>query len=106
MASASTELKESGLPKPQTKRIWQVFFILSGVTALEFLVALGFDWPGGIKAFIFIAMTIVKAFYIVAEFMHLKQEVKVLIWSIVLPMLFVAWLLLALLLEGGNISIK
>lgn len=106
MATASSEVNESGLPKPQTKRIWQVFFILFAVTALEFLVALGFDWPSGIKALIFIVMTIVKAFYIVAEFMHLKHEVKVLIWSIVLPMLFVAWLLLALLLEGGNMSIK
>ncbi len=106
MASINTEMTESGIPKPQTKRIWQVFFILLGVTALEFIIALGFDWPQGIKAFIFIAMTIVKAFYIVAEFMHLKQEVKVLIWSIILPMLFVTWLLLALLLEGGNILMK
>ncbi len=86
--------------KPQTKRIWQVFMILSAVTALEFIIALGFDWPHGLKAAIFIGMTIVKAFYIVADFMHLKHEVKVLIWSIILPMLFVAWLLLALLLEG------
>ena len=102
MAHTQSNHSNGEIAKPQTKRIWQVFFILSVVTALEFLIALGFDWPHGLKAAIFIGMTIVKAFYIVAEFMHLKHEVKVLIWSIVLPMLFVAWLLLALLLEGDH----
>jgi len=48
-------------------------------------------------------MTIVKAFYIVGEFMHLKHETKSLIWSIIVPVIFVAWLILALLLEGHAI---
>jgi cytochrome c oxidase subunit IV len=48
-------------------------------------------------------MTLVKAFYIVGEFMHLKGEVKTLIWSIVLPLVFVIWLIIALLLEGDAI---
>jgi len=47
-------------------------------------------------------MTIVKAFYIVGEFMHLKHEVKSLIWMILVPTLFVVWLLVALIYEGGN----
>jgi cytochrome c oxidase subunit IV len=45
-------------------------------------------------------MTIVKATYIVGEFMHLKYEVKVLIWSIVIPMIFVIWMLVAFVYEG------
>jgi cytochrome c oxidase subunit IV len=48
-------------------------------------------------------MTIIKAFYIVGEFMHLRHEVKMLIWSILLPMMFVVWLLITLIYEGGSI---
>jgi len=89
--------------KANVKAIWRTFWILLIITALEFIIALGFNWAHSIKAFIFIAMTFVKAFYIVGEFMHLKHEVKILIWCIVLPMLFVMWLVLALIVEGGAI---
>ena len=58
---------------------------------------------GLLKVSIFIGLTIVKAFYIVGEFMHLKHEVKSLIWSILLPCIFVVWLLIALIWEGGSI---
>ncbi|WP_345268130.1 cytochrome C oxidase subunit IV family protein [Nibrella viscosa] len=87
---------------PQTAIIWRTFWILAGITALEFLIA--FTMPAGtLRIAIFCGMTIVKAFYIVGEFMHLKHEVKSLIWSILLPCLFVVWLLVALLVEGGSI---
>lgn len=85
--------------KAAVRRIWVVTAILAGVTALEFLLA--FTMPAGMaRNMIFVIMTFVKAFYIVAEFMHLKHEVKVLIWSIVLPCAFVVWLVIALLVEG------
>lgn len=85
---------------PQVKRLIQVFWILLGVTALEFLIAFTMD-AGALKIAIFIGLTIVKAFYIVAEFMHLKGEVKSLVWSILLPMIFIVWLIVALIVEGG-----
>ena len=86
----------------QRKLIWKTFWILSGITSLEFLIA--FTMPHGIlKVSIFIILTIVKAFYIVGEFMHLKHETKSLIWSILVPIIFVSWLILALLLEGNAI---
>jgi cytochrome c oxidase subunit IV len=86
----------------QRKQIWKVFIILSILTAFEFLIA--FTLPHGtLKIAIFVGMTIVKAFYIVGEFMHLKHEVKSLIWAILIPCIFVVWLLLALMLEGGSI---
>jgi cytochrome c oxidase subunit IV len=87
-----------------SKVIWRTFWILFIVTALEFLVA--FTLPHDYKVLrigIFIAMTIVKAFYIVSEFMHLKHEVKTLVWSILIPMIFVVWLIIALLVEGGSV---
>ena len=55
-----------------------------------------------IKGVIIILM-MAKAFYIVAYFMHLKHEVKSLIWMILVPTIFVAWLLIALVYEGGNL---
>ncbi|WP_266362283.1 cytochrome C oxidase subunit IV family protein [Tellurirhabdus rosea] len=86
----------------QTGTIWRTFWILAAITALEFIIA--FTIPAGtIKTAIFVGMTIVKAFYIVGEFMHLKHETKSLIWSILLPCIFVVWLLIALLMEGGSI---
>ena len=58
---------------------------------------------GTFRTSIFVGMTLVKAFYIVGEFMHLKHEVKSLIWAISLPVLFIVWLLIALMTEGGSI---
>ena len=87
-------------PPPQTKVIWKTFWILAAVTALEFVIAFTMH-AGPAKIGIFVFLTIVKATYIVGEFMHLKHETKSLIWTILIPTLFVAWLLLALLLEGG-----
>ncbi|WP_019989567.1 cytochrome C oxidase subunit IV family protein [Rudanella lutea] len=86
----------------QTKTIWKVFYILAAVTTLEFIIAFTIG-AGTLKTAIFVGLTIVKAFYIVAEFMHLKHEVKSLIWAILLPCMFVVWLLIALLMEGGSI---
>jgi cytochrome c oxidase subunit IV len=91
-----------GAHKPNTKIIWRTFWILFAITALEFLIA--FTLPNNaLRVAIFVGMTILKAFFIVAEFMHLKGEVKTLIWSIIVPLVFVVWLIVALLVEGGAI---
>jgi cytochrome c oxidase subunit 4 len=88
--------------KEHIKKIWQTAGILALVTAVEFILA--FTMPrGGLLISLFIILTIVKAFYIVAEFMHLRHEIKTLIYTIIVPTVFVIWLILALLLEGGNI---
>ncbi|CAH0997016.1 hypothetical protein EMA8858_03153 [Emticicia aquatica] len=98
---------ESGEKLPsQTKEIWRTFWILLGITALEFVIAFTVDadlykWT---KVGIFIILTLVKAYYIVGIFMHLKHEVKSLIWTVVLPCMFVAWLVVALIVEGGYIG--
>jgi len=88
--------------KTKIRRIWRVALYLGLITAAEFVIAFTMT-PGPGKTFIFISLTLVKAFYIVSEFMHLKYEVKVLIWSIVLPIIFVIWLIIALIYEGGAI---
>ena len=91
--------------KEKIKKLWKVAGILALITAIEFGVA--FLVPHEFKntrVWLFIAMTIVKAAYIVGEFMHLRHEAKVLIWSILIPMIFVVWLLIALVYEGLAIS--
>lgn len=90
------------IPPANTGLIWRTFVILSVITAFEFTLAY-FMKPGGFRTSIFVIMTLVKAFYIVGEFMHLKHEVKSLIWAIVIPVVFIIWLLIALLTEGGSI---
>lgn len=59
------------------KRIWVVFWILLAVTTVE--VGLGLLWvnlglPWNIVKITFIVLTLVKAFYIVMEYMHLGHE--------------------------------
>jgi cytochrome c oxidase subunit IV len=88
--------------KAQRKRIIQVAAVLSIVTIIEFVIAFVME-ANTLRTAIFLGLTIVKAFYIVAEFMHLKHEVKVLIWSILIPMVFVVWLVIALIVEGDAI---
>lgn len=89
--------------KEKIKKLWTVAAILGAVTAFEFVIA--FLYPHGpSKVAIFVLLTIVKASYIVGEFMHLRYEVKVLFWSILIPMIFVIWMLVAFVYEGMAIS--
>lgn len=88
--------------KEKIKRIWVVTAILGGLTAVEFVIAFTMS-AGMFKTSLFIILTIIKAFYIVGEFMHLSHEVKSLIWTLLLPLVFVVWLILALLIQGSAI---
>ncbi|MEQ8361670.1 MAG: cytochrome C oxidase subunit IV family protein [Cyclobacteriaceae bacterium] len=103
--SHSQEPQVTVLPpdKEKIKKLWTVAGILGVLTALEFLIA--FTMPhGSLKTAIFVGMTIVKAAYIVGEFMHLRYEAKVLLWSILIPMVFIVWMLVAFVYEGMKFS--
>lgn len=93
------------LEKANTGAIWRTFWILLFATAIEFIVAFTMTDPNMkmLRISIFLGLTIVKAFYIVGEFMHLKHEVKTLIWSVLIPTMFVVWLVVALMMEGDSI---
>ena len=91
--------------KEKIRKLWTVAGILGLITAIEFAVA--FLVPHKyetLRVWLFIGMTIVKAAYIVGEFMHLRHEAKVLIWSILIPVIFIVWLLVALVYEGAYIG--
>lgn len=91
------------------KKIWTVFFYLLGITALEFIIALVLIpkdiMSQGVGNFIYIALTLLKAFYIVAYFMHLKFEKYGLITSIVLSLIFIVYLIVLMLTEGAYLNV-
>jgi len=100
---SSNTISQGEIPAPQTKWIWNTFWILLGITSFEFLIAFTkgpLHLNHYLVVFVFVVLTLVKAFYIVADFMHLKHEVKALVMSIVLPIAFIAWFILAMLIEG------
>lgn len=91
--------------RERIRKLWTVAGILGIVTAAEFAVAFGISHEyQTLRVWIFIGMTIIKAGYIVGEFMHLRHEAKVLIWSILIPMVFVIWMLVAFVYEGMAIA--
>lgn len=88
------------------KKLWMTALILLIITVIEFIVA--FTIPHEYKdarVWIFVIMTIVKAAYIVGEFMHLKYEAKFLMWSILIPTIFIVWMLVAFVYEGSSIGV-
>ena len=89
--------------KAKIKKLWTVAAILGIVTAIEFVIAFTMG-AGTLKTAIFVGLTIVKAGYIVGEFMHLRYEVKVLFWAILIPLIFIAWMLVAFVYEGMSIG--
>ena len=90
--------------KKKIKHLVNVALILFFVTVVEFIIAFTMA-SGGLRTTIFVVMSIVKAYYIVSEFMHLGHEVKPLRWSIIFPMILVLWLIVALIVEGGYVYV-
>ena len=91
------------------KKIWQVFFYLLGITAIEFLIALVLIPKGilsqGIGNFAYIVLTLVKAFYIVAYFMHLKFEKVAFKTGIVVSLIFIVYFIVLMLTEGSYLYV-
>jgi cytochrome c oxidase subunit 4 len=86
----------------KVKKIWKTAGILMALTVVEFIMA--FTMGRGILLYsLFIALTIWKAKYIMMDFMHLGDEVKPLFYSIIVPLIFLVWLVIALVKEGSEI---
>ena len=84
--------------------IWRTFWILLVITIFE--VAISFSSVSKeILLYIFIVLTLVKAYFIVGYFMHLKHERYTLIYSIVLPFLLIGYLIAMALTEGVYIGV-
>lgn len=91
-------------------KIWKVFGILSAVTIVE--VYLGILKPDflfmndflsmNLLNWIFYALTIFKAYYIVWSFMHMEGEKSTLQSAVVFPVIFLILYLLFILLTEGD----
>ena len=97
--------------KSNTQKIWGVLILLTIVTAVE--VVLGIYKPAalmevvlGMKLlnWIFIILTIVKAYYITWDFMHMRDEKaslrRMVVWTAVF---LICYLIFIMLQEGGYV---
>lgn len=93
-----------------TKAIWKTFRILLYITVVELILAISyyeitFSNPHLVKHVlngIFIILTLAKAFFIIAEFMHLGHELRNLILTIAIPAMLFLWFIGAFLWDGDS----
>jgi len=103
----SSEITFHHEPASDTKRIWKTFWLLLIITIIE--LALGFFmylWamPGWLVLFlkgVIVILSLAKAFYIVGIFMHLGDELRNMIMTIVVPLLLFVWFIAAFLWDGS-----
>ncbi len=95
-----------------TKVIWKTFWILSALTVVELALGLAIynihkgESPNhglvlGFKALVCI-LTLAKAFYIVAVFMHLGSELRNFIMTITVTLGLFVWFIIAFLWDGNS----
>ena len=108
--SSSSEITFHPEHSGGTSRIWKIFWVLSVLTLIE--LGLGYfmyaqhghlSYPVIIttKSVIGI-LTLLKAYYIVSVFMHLGDEIRNLIMTIVVPLVLFVWFIIAFLSDGNS----
>ena len=110
---ASPEITFAHEPGTGTKKIWHVFWILSAITIVELSLGFGLakQWYGDpadhVQGILFVKgaiciLSLAKAFYIVSVFMHLGDEIRNLIMTIVVPLCLFIWFIAAFLIDGNS----
>jgi cytochrome c oxidase subunit IV len=111
---ASTEITvHHHTPGPENvKRIWKTFWLLLIITIIElglglvnYMITKNPDHNTGLVLAIkgvIIILSLAKAFYIVSIFMHLGDEIRNFIMTIVVPLLLFIWFILAFILDGNS----
>lgn len=106
---AASEVTFHHEPSQGTSRIWKTFWILLIITVIE--LALGFlmyalpDLPSALVLFIkgvIVILSLAKAFYIVSIFMHLGDELRNMIMTIIVPLMLFVWFIGAFLWDGNS----
>ncbi len=90
--------------KAQVKRIMKVTLLLAAVTIVEVGLGLYGHYKGmnvGVRNTFFIIMTLLKAAYIVRVFMHLGDEFKGFIITVLIPLTLFVWFIIAFLADGN-----
>ena len=96
----------------QVKRIWKTFWILLVLTIAELSLGLGVYTihkgpdPNQFLVLVFkgivCILTLAKAFYIISIFMHLGDEIRNLIMTIIVPLALLIWAIIAFLYDGHS----
>ena len=96
-------------PSGSTKRIWKVFWILLIITMVELGLGLSLyalELPEGLRMHlikgVIIILSLAKAYYIVSVFMHLGDEIRNMIMTIVVPLMLFIWFILAFIYDGNS----
>jgi caa(3)-type oxidase subunit IV len=84
--------------------IWRTFWILLVITIAEVAIAFT-SLSKELLMFIFITLTVVKAYFIVAFFMHLKHEKLSLAYCILLPFILIVYLIAMSLTEANYLNL-
>jgi cytochrome c oxidase subunit 4 len=90
------------------KKIWKTFWVLLIVTVIELglgllLYATDFSsWLDLAIKGVIVILSLAKAFYIVSIFMHLGDEIRNMIMSIVVPLMLFIWFIAAFLWDGNS----
>ena len=94
----------------QVSAVWKATLWLSIITIVEVVAALLWIWVlfpdgGGPRMLLntfFIMASLLKAFFIVGEFMHMKYETRALALTVLVPTVFLIWFIIAFLWEGAE----
>jgi cytochrome c oxidase subunit 4 len=107
--NVSSEITIHHEPSASTKRIWKVFWILLIITMVELGLGLSLyalALPEGLRMHlikgVIIILSLAKAYYIVSVFMHLGDEIRNMIMTIVVPLMLFIWFILAFLGDGNS----
>ena len=105
----SSEVTYHHEPSQGTSRIWKTFWLLLIITIIE--LALGFTmylFHGSLSSAIvlfikgvIVILSLAKAFYIVSIFMHLGDELRSMIMTVVVPLTLFIWFIGAFLWDGN-----
>ena len=106
---ASPEVSFHHPPSDNVKRIWKTFWILLIITIIELglgLLLYALKLPDDLRRLsikgVIIILSLAKAFYIVSIFMHLGDEIRNMIMTIVVPLTLFIWFILAFILDGNS----
>jgi cytochrome c oxidase subunit IV len=106
MSSIETSTGDNAHGSFDTRPIWRTFWVLLGITVVEITLAtihMKTDFPNKyVLNGIYLILTCAKAFYIIAEFMHLGHEIKNMIMTIAVPATLFIWFIVAFLWDGGS----
>jgi cytochrome c oxidase subunit 4 len=93
-----------------TSRIWKTFWVLSVLTVIELGLGYFLYFKHGQLSYgltlstklLIAALTLAKAYYIVSIFMHLGDEIRNMIMTIIVPLLLFIWFIAAFLWDGNS----